>query len=548
MDVPRYVYYVLKIIKTKNPLISYSAFPDLNPISVYYPSLFHIIIGALTVVTSILGGSGGIISSASVLNTLTPFVFAMYVVGIVGYALVIKKIVDTVIYNNGHSKMKHELKDAKYLVAYYTLLLFAFGLFIYSTSPMVNTFRDGAYGSIFSIWALFPFYLYLLFNKRWIASAVLLAVIASTHNLSFLMALAVTMLYLGSQLLSREYSIKKLTIPIILFLILSLPAMIFFYIPSITEFVTGVGTGIGVTHWWTKTEEMQTLTPVLYYAGIIASLSILFIDVKRLWWLTGWAVLYFPLFSASFMGAERFGRELCLPFGLVVGICSAIVIHKLIFVKYPEYALRIKGHRALSHNLTNRTERMLIYHTDNKQVLSVLLIVVLVLSGAYGYFDQFFKYNSYPIVAYWHSDAMAESNRYFLHLNSSIAGDAKEAANPTILVFGENPWLPATVSGKFRVLAVEGVEEKDPISALYGSIPDREINAKLRAILENPGSRDALLAIKQYNIRYIYISDLIPNRWYGVSDWSDKHKLIYFNNIRGLLLLISCKNIPRRGG
>jgi hypothetical protein len=526
MDVPRYIYYVLKIIKTKNHLISYSAFSDLNPVSVYYPSLFHIIIGALTVVTSIAGGGGGAISLTSVLNTLTPFVFAMYIVGIIGYAIVIKSIICTEIYNN---RIRYNLKEPKYIIAYYGLLLLAFGLFIYSTSPMIKTFRDGAYGSIFCIWCLLPFYLYSLFNKRWIISALLLAVIASAHNLSFLMTLAVTIIYIGSLLLSREYSIKKLKVPIILFMILSLPAMIFFYLPLITEFLTGANTGIGSTGWWSNTNEIEILTPNLYYVGIISSLSNLFINGKRLWWLTGWAVLYFPLFSAPFMGAERFGRELCLPFGLIVSVFFAIVIYKLIFIKYADYAFRSKGRTDIFQNSsTNCNERKLIYHTDNKQVLSTVLILAIILPITYGHFDQFFKYNSYPVRAYWYSDAMAESNRYFLNLNHTRLDVREEGLNPTILVFGENPWLPATVYGKFNVLAVEGVEEKDPISALYGSKPDKYINTKLRAVLENPYSKEALLSIKQYNIYYIYISDLLPHRWYGISDWSDKRKLDRF--------------------
>jgi hypothetical protein len=229
------------------------------------------------------------------------------------------------------------------------------------------------------------------------------------------------------------------------------------------------------------------------------------------------------------MAAERFGREACLPFGLTVGVFFAIVIYRLIVIKYAEYAFRTKGHTDVYENAaTSSSVRKLVYHTDNKQVLSTLLILLIILPVTYGYFDQFFKYNSYPVIAYWYSDAMAESNKYFLHLTptSSFVGEA--ASNPTILVFGENPWLPATVYGKFRVLAVEGVSEKDPISALYGSIPDRIINTKLRTILDNPSSKEALLAIKQYNIYYIYVSDLLPNRWYGISDWSDKRKLDRF--------------------
>ena len=127
--------------------------------------------------------------------------------------------------------IRYNRNEVKYRVAYYGLLTLAFGLFIYSTAPIVKTFRDGGYGEIFAMWCILPFYLYFMIKKNWFICGVRLAVIASTHNLAFAMTVAVTISYFVSLVVSNKFgSIKKSKVFVITFLLFSIPAIIFFSI------------------------------------------------------------------------------------------------------------------------------------------------------------------------------------------------------------------------------------------------------------------------------------------------------------------------------
>ena len=46
--------------------------------------------------------------------------------------------------------------------------------------------------------------------------------------------------------------------------------------------------------------------------------------------------------------------------------------------------------------------------------------------------------------------------------------------------------------------------------------------------LEDPNSKQALIATKLYNIDYIYISDFLPDRWYEESDLKENSTLTGF--------------------
>jgi hypothetical protein len=82
VDVAVHTFLILKIIETKNPLIQWTGFPEIkgsySSIG-YYPSLFHIIIGGLTFVTTV-----GNVSLSSAINTIKAFMFTTYILGILG--------------------------------------------------------------------------------------------------------------------------------------------------------------------------------------------------------------------------------------------------------------------------------------------------------------------------------------------------------------------------------------------------------------------------------------------------------------------------------
>ena len=160
-DPPIRIYYIENIIKTHNPLIVYSGFPEINSsIGIFYPSFFYDLMAALTVIIT----EGGTISFYSVLHVIVSFMFLVYIVGIIGYALLIKSIIDKVI-DNSKCKIEYLKRDSKYTFAFIGLLLLAFGLFIFSTSPMIKNLRDGEYGAFFLIGVFFLFmYTFFLTN------------------------------------------------------------------------------------------------------------------------------------------------------------------------------------------------------------------------------------------------------------------------------------------------------------------------------------------------------------------------------------------------
>lgn len=492
--------FILRILQTGSPLVAYSQFPDAHDPTesaglVFYPSLLHTTIAALTFIVTL-----GSTSFAAVLSVMQAFMFIQYLIGIGAYALLIKGIIDSVIDRN---RLQNQVLN--HIIVYYGLLILAFGLFIYSTSPIVKTFRDGGYGEILSMWCLFPFYLYFLVRKRWRISAVLLAAIASTHNLSFIMTLAATLPYFSLLLITRDFpSLRKSKDFLVIFLALFLPALTFFYAPTIlTALNAGTGQGVPVA----RDYVIDQVKPNLYYAGIVAAAAILFIDYKKLGWLSGWSALYFPVFSSSIF-AERFARELSLPFGLIVGVAVSIGIYKVLSLRYLQdidNSQEINSHRKAK--ITNRFV--------NKQVIVVLPIVIILLPMSYLYFSDRFELFADPHLLNYYNKAFAESNTYLANLDlSTIENNTVERGNnrTTIVLFGVNPWLKPAVYHNMRVLEVLPPEDEQYLSAI-----DKETNRSLRTIIESPNSEQAFDTMKKYNIRYVFVSDILPGRWYSSS-------------------------------
>jgi hypothetical protein len=524
VDVAVHTFLILKIIETKNPLIQWTGFPEIKGSYSgigYYPSLFHIIIGGLTFVTTV-----GNVSLSSAINTIKAFMFTTYILGILGYALLLKTIIDRVIYDPLQI-INHNLSDPKYIVTYCVLLVLAFGLFIYSTAPLIKTFNDGNYAEIFAVWCIFPIYFYFLLQKRWIVSGVLLAVIASTHTISLVMALVPTISYFVISSLLSKASLKKSWVFIISFILLSLPAITFFYLPIAIAAINGSIPGVGFP--FSLKDIVFQLTDYLFYAGIIASILVLFINYKLLSWLSGWGIAYLSIALSSNIYSVRFGRELSIAFGLTLGICITLILYKIIIERPAFYRQSVKYFKNLFHDYSIYVEKK--YWTDKKQMISAVLITLVILSTSYGYFADRIKNESNPNVLAFDSPVLVESNKYFLgipanhlaNMTENNVGNERTDRKPTVLVFGINPWLKPMLYGKFSVLAT--TSEGD---AKYLGEGDRNINIRLLTILNGANSREAMITIKEYNIDYIYVSDFLPNRYYSESDLSEKSKLESF--------------------
>ena len=335
-------------------------------------------------------------------------------------------------------------------------------------------------------------------------------------------------MYIASLLIGRDFqNLRRLKYPIIIFFILFLPALILFYYPSLISSLSGQSGGV-TPGLWSKSAEVQLITPFLFYGGIIGSVVVFILDIRRLGWLTPWSMLYFAVFTSSFVGAERFGRELCLAFGLIIGVCAAILFYRIIFLRYTNYT--VKKRSTLSKEKTKIIMKKIIISIDRKQTLCAIFIPLILLPIAYAYFYPQFRLNSNPLILTDYSTVKDQSNKYFLNIVPSGKGFNNETLvnGSAIVVFGKNDWLRPMLYGKFIVLNAKAADIRVAASAQYISNPDKHVNDRLRTILESPNSRDALKTINDYNIDYIFASDFIPGQWYSLADRSEKPKLYGF--------------------
>jgi hypothetical protein len=495
-----HVFFIERIASTGNLLIAYSQFSDLtNSTGVgYYPSFFHIIIAGISYITSF-----GSISFPAVLESMNAFMFIQYVIGISGYALLLKYILFDAINNRGPISARHG-DGFKYAICCYSILVISFGLFIFSTSPIIKTFRDGGYGEIFAMWCIFPFYLYFLLHKRWFVSALLLAVICSTHNLAFILTLIATVAYFIKLLINKEFNTlwksKKFLIASLLF---CMPAFIFFYLPSIATSLnsgTGVNSGLGVPESLSKSDIADQVTPGLYYFGVVGLIGLTVLDYKRLSWITVWLLLYFPIFNSSIL-AIRFSREISVPLGIIIGLFSAMVTYEIIFNLFGRY-----NHHSNNRGYIDKFLDALQRKRPLVQSLACIATLLIALGISFDYFQYRIEEYSNKDILNYYTPTYALANKYLSNLNRSP--DAKDS----ILSFGVNPWLKPYLFGKYLVL--EAVPREDEMTL---SRADRSINDKLLSVFENPTSPKSKQTLEDLNIKYVLVSTPIPDRWYPPS-------------------------------
>ena len=330
--------FTMKIVDSGNPLIEYTQFPTLrseqNNIQAYYPSFLHILMAIPAYLMHLMG----ITLFNSVISSMTATMFMSYIVGIIGYALISYLFLINVI-SGYHSSVKG--KTIKSLILLVTAVL-AWGIFIYSTSPILKTFRDGGYGEVLSMWTILPFYILCLFRGRWVIAGIFFGVIASTHNISVVLTLAVTFAFVISLLVGRDMrQIGKLWKLGVTAAICSVPAFVYFYYPVIIAAVdqqTGLS---GQTALWTRADIAGQIGDVLYYLGIIAIIGLLFVNYRKSSWLVCWVILYLVPFYFNIFFLERLAREFSLPFGLLLGTFTGSMTFVLVTKFYPRFASKI---------------------------------------------------------------------------------------------------------------------------------------------------------------------------------------------------------------
>jgi hypothetical protein len=478
--------FTMKILDSGNPLIEYTQFPALdseqNIIQAYYPSFLHV----LTAIPAYFMLLTGIPLFNSVISSMTATMFMSYIVGIIGYALLSYLSLINFI-SEGHARIGG--KSIKSMILLVTALL-AWGIFIYSTSPILKTFRDGGYGEVLSMWTILPFYILCLFRGRWVIAGIFFGIIASTHNISVVLTLAVTFAFVISLVIGKDMrQIRKLWKLGVSAAICSIPAFVFFYYPIIIATVdqqTGLS---GQTALWTRADIAEQIGNVLYYLGIIAIIWLLFVNYRKSSWLICWVILYLVPFYFNIFFLERLAREFSIPFGLLVGTFIGSVVFAVATKFYPRIASKI--------GVSTKRDPLL-------QALICLVLTIIIVPLYYDTFAPRFEMFGLPSILTYYSDALSESNRFLL--------DSSHSENETVALFGVNPWLKPYSFRSLPILEVETAEIEKSLSKM-----DSHVNKELRSIIEDPASSQAESALSKYHIKYIFLSDVLAGKWYSES-------------------------------
>lgn len=488
-DPADHVLFVMKILATGDPLIEYTQFPNLtneqNIVQSYYPSFLHILVAIPTYVMKIVG----IAPFTATLLSMKAFMFASYLIGIIGYALIIIRFFVDII-SVDRKEQQQKFVRSMILVS---LAILAFGLFMFSSSPIIKTFRDGGYGEILAMWTVLPFYIYGLMRSRWIIAGILFAVIASTHNISIILTLIITLSYVISLLISGNLrALRNMWKLAVVGSILSIPAIAYFYYPVILS-MANQETGLSAaSSEWTRSDIAGQIGNFLYYYGMLATLGLLFINYRKSAWLACWIVLYLVPFYFSLFFLERLAREFAIPFGLTSALFTGCIIFLFVTKIYPRIVIKID----------RRFGRGISVH----QVILCIVLAVTIIPSYYELFSPRFESFSHSMLLDYYSEAMSRSNNYLLNASQNSDG--------TVILYGINPWLKPYTFGKLSVLEVETPDMEKLLNKA-----DSRINQDLRSILENPNSDQAYETLRKYNVKYIFLSDVLSGRWYSESQY-----------------------------
>ncbi len=476
--------YTMKIMDTGNPLIEYTQFPSTsnghNKVQAYYPSFLHV----LTSIPAYILHLAGLTAFDSVVSSMTALMFISYMVGIIGYALVVYTFLTNVV-----SAHQTSFKFVGSIILL-SIALLACGIFLYSTSPILKTFRDGGYGEVLAMWTILPFYILLLFRRRWILAGILFGVIASINNISIVLTLAVSIAFVLSLLIRRDFrQFRNLWRLGVAASICSIPAILFFYYPVIIA-AANQETGLSsAATLWTRADIAQQIGSELYYYGIVASIGLLFINYRKSSWLICWIILYLLPFHFNIFFLERLAREFSIPFGLVSATFTAAILFIVVTKFYPGIASKMG-------QSVNRVQI--------QQAIICITVTIIIVPLYYNISAPRFEIFGQSSILAYYSDALSESNTFLLNSNHN--------KNETVVLFGVNPWLKPYTFGNLSVFEVETPDVEKSLSKTDGGI-----NKELRSIIENPNSDEAEEAILKYKVKYLYLSDTLAGRWYPES-------------------------------
>lgn len=500
-DPADHLYFIEKIFFSGNPLVYYSQFAsDINAvepsnIAIYYPSFFHVSVAVLARLVFLLQP----FDFRILLDFYKIFLIGQYSIGLIGYAILIRKTIENVVGDNIKDKVT---KSWKYNFTYHVIVLVAFSIVVYSSSPIIKTFRDGGYGEIFAIWTIFPFYLYALLSKKLKTAGLLLAIIAATHNLSFIIALGASVSFFLMKGIFGSFPKKKETLAfVVVFTIFFLPSFVFFYYPFIIAVITsstGTSAPQGVDQFITRADIADQVTPLLYYLGTTSGVVLFVAEYRKLSWLPLWTGIFFITFGISIF-ANRFMRELSLPLGLSLGIIIALSLSSLIFKDY-NLIKKLTG-RKNKNGSTDKSE------ISMKNVLMCMgLSISLIFVFSFYFYDRVVLFSDGDIINY-NSNNTANFNVYLKNLIKT--GNPNDGR---VLLVGVDPWLKPLAVNQFDVLELVPKDDELSISKF-----DREINSKLYGIIYQPNSKESMRTTKEFNIDHIVIIDPLPQRWYSDS-------------------------------
>ena len=119
------------------------------------------------------------------------------------------------------------------------------------------------------------------------------------------------------------------------FFVFSIPALMFFYVPIITSVMTASSNDnpAGLSEPWAKSTVVEQIKPGLYYGGIICVFILVILNYRSFGWFAGWIAIYFVVFSFSSLLGARFGRELSVVYGMVIGLCIGHIFFVLVVLR-----------------------------------------------------------------------------------------------------------------------------------------------------------------------------------------------------------------------
>jgi hypothetical protein len=506
----------LRILDTGNPLVIYSQFPTIiRNFTNFYPSFFHLTVASISQTVGFNQGSET--NPTLLLEVEKSFMLAVSLAGTAGYAIFIRSLLNASIADKIRTNSGLLATNSHYRLLHLIISALAFSLFIFSVTPVNHTYSDGTYGQVFAMWLLFPYYMYSLVNGHWKLSGILLAAIASSHNLAIIMSLAATLPYLVSLALHRAKNLRKNILKFALtFFICAIPAFIFFYLtPLVTLLTAGVTeeTPAGLTTPHSMATVIQEIKPGLYYLGITCVFLLLVLSYRTFGWIAGWVSIYFVVFGISTLIGERFGREL----GVVFGIVIAITV----------------GYGLLTLVALGRKQKTPLRSLDSESIRVTLpkLIIVVIFSVSivplwYYYFHDRLQPN--PLTVKYFTETIDESNKFF------IANASSDQNRGVIVVLGANPWLKVITFGKFDVLEVQ----PSTIEATTSG-GDRRINQELNEIFLSADASNTACILKKYKVDFVYVSTHnLPGRFYTPEQIDADRQLEVFQTVDSSRFLV----------